>query len=143
MATLSTTLPTTTIQTTVVKRATVIQQPAQVLYLVGPQVRVYADPQWAEFEAFKRWKAEQPTTLQNQTAIGTHCARCHTGTEAKAGFRVDQQMSSDAKLKAIRKFATGEMPPDRELNPADKNNLLTELTETEKEQPQNENANSD
>lgn len=67
-------------------------------------------------------------SLAQQSAIGSKCASCHSGEQAKKGFRVDIPMSDDVRLKAISMILAKKMPPKTPLSPRDVENVLTELS---------------
>ncbi|WP_237564850.1 DUF1592 domain-containing protein [Blastopirellula marina] len=74
---------------------------------------------------------------QNQfTILEKHCTDCHSGTDAEAGFRVDNlSLTIDDKLSATRwqkvlnALNSGEMPPEEEpaIDKAEKANFLEHL----------------
>lgn len=135
-----------------VQQQAVIVQPAQVYYFVGQQVRSQAlvqhqlrsDPDYAEFLEFKKWKAAQGNTgaAVDANATGspaapspvtTFCARCHSGAAPKGGFYLDgtSSVSADTITSALRQIASGEMPPDRQLSPQEKGELMQTLLDLE------------
>lgn len=54
---------------------------------------------------------ESTVTSQAKAIVNEHCLRCHNGESAKAGFRMDGEISIGDKLLAVDKVETGEMPP--------------------------------
>lgn len=109
-------------------------QKAQVYYYVGANIRTAAileaekaaDPEWRQFQEFKRFREEWEAFKQQQsqqpppgaqaqqapqTQIQASCVRCHSGAEPKGGRDFSGLLSADD-LKAIKEILpSGKMPP--------------------------------
>lgn len=136
------------------QRQVVIQpQPtyANVYYFVGAPLRQAAvaektlrdDPQYQEFLRFKAWQESQAQanqasnerTAPSSSPIAAHCGRCHGGASPKGGFFLDGQgVSASDITKSLRKVAAGEMPPNSELTPQEKGELMQALLNAEVQQ---------
>lgn len=67
--------------------------------------------------------------LKQNSIIGNTCIKCHSGPNAKAGFRLDQELSCDQKLLALAKVVAGEMPPKEPLTREQTLQVVGELSE--------------
>lgn len=102
----------------------------------GQQAQPQAQAQpatYAEFEEFLRWRAEKQgraVTTQSAppTAVQTSCLSCHSGEGAKKGFRLDQPITADQRLLAVRRVALGEMPPKKPLPAGQAGLVIAELS---------------
>jgi hypothetical protein len=122
-------------------------------FFVGSSIRQEAiaqqqlrnDPDYAEFEEFKAWKAmrsgqtaglgssEQLPATEPVTPVAQHCAKCHGIAVPKGDFYLDGKpgMRAEDITKAIRMVAADHMPKDRKLTREQKNELLQDLLQLE------------
>lgn len=89
---------------------------------------------WREFEEFRRWKASQTRKTADQqplasSLIARTCLKCHAGSAAKAGFRLDEPLAAEARLRAIRAVLAGRMPKDKPVSPTEIGGLIAELAQ--------------
>ncbi len=68
-----------------------------------------------------------------------HCSKCHSGGEAKRGFRVDQPLSDAYRLKAIGRLLADDpakrMPKGGSLDAQTLGLLIQEMARIEKTKP--------
>ena len=106
----------------------------QQYYFVGAPIRAEAiiekqkqsDPEWTEFQQFKRWQnkaelpaqepAQEPDQVPAQpyeSVLATKCASCHSGAAPKAGLLLDGTgaLSDALKVRASNAVLEGRMPP--------------------------------
>lgn len=131
----------------------------QISYFVGQEVRVEAlvqqalrtDPDYEAFQKFRQWQAmtEQglagtaPPAGQVNNAgetpapaplLSAKCASCHGGATPKAGLIIDgtAPLTAEQAIYAMRKIASGEMPPKGALSPDEAGAAFSELLELSK-----------
>ena len=129
-----------------VQKQVVVQQqlvPAQVLYLVGSELRLQSsvqsalrqDPQWQQFQQWKQQQQQQTGNVQRlehdggqpTTMAGSICGKCHSGNKIKGDFDISKPLSAAEVTKAIRMLSSGKMPPQNKLSPQYKQQILTDL----------------
>lgn len=95
--------------------------PIRVAAMVEAEKR--ADPDYAEFQAFKAWQAQQqaPTQAapvpaealaqQAPTQLAASCVRCHSGKEPRGSLDLSSSIDAEALKKIRAKLLAGKMPP--------------------------------
>ena len=116
------------------RRSVIVRDHAvQPLYLVGQYQ--YANLELIEeIRALRELLASRGIGREPSSAVSRSCGKCHSGEAAKGNFNIDQMTAAD-KLRAIRAFATGAMPPNGKLAPDLKNQILDELTAVDDDPP--------
>jgi len=73
--------------------------------------------------------SQQQTAPKPQTAIGQHCAKCHSGATPKGGVTFDglTAIPPNLALAALRSIKDESMPKDHKIDPAVKGQLMEEL----------------
>ena len=108
-----------------------VVNPRGVFYAYSPLAATYGvanDEHWREFEEFRRWKQSGEAALPSVApAVSSACLKCHAGTVAKGNFRLDQPLTADARIKAIREVIAGRMPKDKPLLAGEISGLIAEL----------------
>jgi hypothetical protein len=108
-----------------------VVNPTGVFYAYSPLAAAYgaaSDEHWREFEEFRRWKQSQQAMLPSAApAVSSTCLKCHAGPAAKGNFRLDQPLTADARIKAIREVIAGRMPKDKPLLAGEGSGLIAEL----------------
>ena len=107
-----------------------VVNPTGVFYAYSPQAAAYdaaSDEDWREFNEFRRWRQSQPTISNAAPAVANACLKCHAGAAAKGEFRLDQPLTAEARIKAIRAVLAGQMPKDKPLSPGEISGLIAEL----------------
>lgn len=114
--------------------APIVQQVVypSVNYFVGQPIRVQAivkkemqsDPDWAEFQEFKRWKAlkSNPQAVTEPAKpkgiLQTTCAKCHSGATPAGAFAFDGTHAiTPEKFQKIVTWASGKVKPPGEKMP--------------------------
>lgn len=98
-----------------------------------------ADPDYAEFLAWKAAKANQvKAAVVPQTLFAQNCAGCHTPgyTSAKQDaidhLDASKELTSEQKLASIKAIMLGEMPRGKTLDPQVRADLIAELSGVKK-----------
>lgn len=98
-----------------------------------------ADPDYAEFLAWKAAKANQvKAAVVPQTLFAQSCAGCHTPghTSAKQDaidhLDASKELTSEQKLASIKAIMLGEMPRGKTLDPQVRADLIAELSGVKK-----------
>ena len=96
-------------------------------------------PQVAHEQAVQEPQTAEPLTGETQaestSLVHQHCAKCHTGEQAKAGFRLEAwtTLGAEQRLKMIRRVLSDDestrMPKGKQLDPQTLGELIQELSE--------------
>ncbi len=87
----------------------------------------------AELKAFRDWKAAKTVKATAvQSLVAVNCAKCHGGAEPKGGLDLTAPLTTDVRLKAIRRVLIplgqdDHMPKGKTLKLADVGPLIQEL----------------
>lgn len=124
--------------------APVIAQPV-VLYQAGRDVELDALAEKVAQRLEQRLQlrqqqstpAQQPLTQANtQSAMVTHCAKCHSGATPKGGIVYDGQtnLTGDQIVEALKSVLDGSMPKDHKLPDESKGPLMEALLSLHKKE---------
>lgn len=124
----------------VIHQPSLVAQPV-VLYQAGVGVEQDAlaerIAQRVEARILARLQAPQQLTQPpaTQTALGQHCAKCHSGATPKAGLVFDGTAPIDPAhiTAALRQIRDDKMPKGKSLDPASKGAVMDQLLDLERE----------
>lgn len=118
-----------------VPQQVIVKQRPQVLFLVGSEFRYNSFEERLE-EIINRALNERlggdPKSVAVQAdAVDLACGKCHSSTDPKGELSLAGELTSGGVTQAIRRLASGEMPPDRVLTASEKNQVLQALLNRE------------
>ncbi len=89
-----------------------------------------ADPDYAEFLAWKAAKANQvKSAVVPQTLLQQNCVKCHTeNADAREHLDMSKELTSDQKLASIKALLLGSMPKGKTIDAQLRSDLAAELS---------------
>lgn len=108
------------------------QQPIQVYVCPTPMAPAQpaAQPQQPAQPPAQQPPANPPTFSQQAKPAGAleaHCAKCHSGANAKGDFDITAAITCEQKVTALQKVLSGEMPKGKPITDEEAKAVLDEL----------------